>query len=52
MRRFNDPQRLVDYLGLNPSFRQSSESGGLPWEDHEAGPWSCKGNAGRSVPLR
>lgn len=30
IRRFSDPQRLVAYLGLNPSVRQSGEGPALP----------------------
>ncbi|WP_292634356.1 transposase [Mesorhizobium sp.] len=46
IRRFGDPQRLVAYLGLNPSVRQSGE--GPAYHGRITGPRRCAGNARRS----
>ena len=48
--RFEQSQKLVSYLGLNPSVRQSGSWAayhGL-FADHEAGPWACARHARRS----
>ncbi|MER9751375.1 IS110 family transposase [Mesorhizobium sp. M0140] len=47
LRRFSDPQKLLAYLGLNPSVRQSGEGASLSRAHHEAGPRACAGDAGR-----
>jgi transposase len=40
--RFSSPDKLVSYLGLNPSVRQSGNG-----PAHQAGPVSCPSDAGR-----
>ncbi len=48
--RFESPDKLVSYVGLNPSVRQS---GGLPchpWPDLQARPGMGEGHAGRGGP--
>jgi transposase len=47
VKRFPRPQKLVSYLGLNPSIRQFRAGAGLPWADHEARPRTCPRHAGR-----
>ncbi|MDH4989352.1 transposase [Aquamicrobium lusatiense] len=39
--RFDEPQKLVSYLGLNRIVRQSGP-GPVPWADRQTGPRSCR----------
>ncbi len=39
--RCDEPQKLVGYLGLNPSVRPSGPSP-VPWADRQAGSQSCR----------
>ena len=44
--RLSSPDRLVAFLGLNPSVHQSGRQSGQARQDHQAGSLSCPHNAG------
>ncbi len=50
--RFESPDKLVSYVGLNPSVRQSGGLAGHPWADLQAGSGVGQGHAGRGRPRR
>ena len=45
--RFENPRKLVGYLGLDPKVRQSGSGPGDPWADLKAGLGECPPCAGR-----